>query len=52
MKKTDLDYVGGGWNRTLKAAEALEKSFEAYGRVADVINFDFHAIFTTIPDNQ
>jgi hypothetical protein len=30
----------------------LEKSFAADGRVADVINFDFHAIFTTIPDNQ
>jgi len=33
-------------------AEALEKSFAADGQVADVTNFDFHAIYTTIPDNQ
>jgi hypothetical protein len=38
--------------KTLKAAEALENSFGVDGRVADVINFDFQAIFTTIHDNQ
>ena len=52
MKKRVLIIPAVGWNRTLKAAEALEKSFAADGRIDDVINFDFRGIFTTIPDNQ